>query len=515
MINQPLPDLYYRYFCCPSCGYQVQVAGEKFYDDSSRRYMDTFHCLDCNVIHEKMVSETMLDVTLPAYLELKEIFPEFDLHLPASFNDFSDFEMESVIEDKVDENIVCYSCESERNIIWSKEFPYCPKCQDEMEMKYKNRPVLDEEALYGTEEQKKIQQFGNNHPGFLRELISAYYSFTEEEIYKYRDWIKWRIGSGNLEIRWNSKMINHCQYYLTWELFSLNSTFRNTQLIEEFAQRLTWKAFDDGNIRWSIACNMHIHWTEDLIERYIDRIDFSNLSVNSKVDWSEHLFEKYEDRLNWLNISGNNGIRWTLPMMEMCIDYLNLKGYDLLNLEFNSGMMSNLEIVEKYYGMFEPTWIFMNGRLPWHKENLLERWADKLDWDGLSQNQNLLRDTLFFEQNMEHWMENNGKRFSALSNCVTLPWTYEFIERFQDLWNWNILSYNPALPWSEEFIDQYADKWDWKGIYKNTGIPWTLDLIFKYNFSNQNVLFKNRSIWDKAIKPYIDDNLLEILINDY
>jgi len=515
MTNQPLPDLYYRYFCCPSCGYQVQVAGEKFYDDSSRRYMDTFHCIDCNVIHEQMVSETRLDVTLPAYLELKKIFPEFDLHLPGSFRDFSVFEMVSFVEDKVIKNIVCYSCKSGRNIIWSKEFPYCPKCQDIMEMKYKDRPVLEEEALYGTEEQQKIQQYSNDHPGFVRELISGYYSFTEEEIYKYRNKIKWSIGSANWDIQWNSNMIKHCQYYLTWELFSLNSAFRDTQLINEFNQRLTWKAVSDGNVSWSIACNGHIRWTEDLIEEYKDRIDFSGLSVNSNVDWSEHLFEKYEDRWDWLDISGNNGIPWTLPMMEICIDQLNLMGCDLLKMEFNSGMMSNLEILEKYFDMFASEWIFMNGRLPWYKENLLERWADKLDWDGLSQNQNLLRDPLFFEQNMEHWMENKKKRFSALSNCVTLPWSFEFIERYKELWNWHTLSYNEALPWSEEFIDQYADKWDWNGIYKNTGIPWTLDLIFKYNFSDQDLLFKNRSIWDKAIKPHIDDNLLEILINNY
>ena len=154
LSQQPLPDLYYRYFCCPSCGYQVQVAGEKFYDDSSRRYMDTFHCIDCNVIHEKMVSETRLDLTLPAYLELKEIFPEFDLHLPASFKALSASEMVGFSEDKAVESIECYLCNGKRNIIWSKEFPYCPKCSDAMEMKYKDSPVLEEEVFYGTEEQQ-------------------------------------------------------------------------------------------------------------------------------------------------------------------------------------------------------------------------------------------------------------------------------------------------------------------------------------------------------------------------
>ena len=176
-------------------------------------------------------------------------------------------------------------------------------------------------------------------------------------------------------------------------------------------------------------------------------------------------------------------------------------------------MISNLEIVKKYFNWIDPTSIFSNSRLPWHKENLLERWADRLDWDGLSQNQELLRDPLFFERNMDHWFDNDGTRFSNLSSCVTLPWSNEFILRFYEQWDWENLSCNPALPWSEEFIDQYADKWDWEGIYSNSGIPWTMDLILKYNLSEDDALFTNRSIWDKAIKPHLDDNLLDVLYN--
>ncbi|MDD2304058.1 MAG: hypothetical protein PHP53_05145 [Prolixibacteraceae bacterium] len=190
MSHQSLPDLYYRYFRCPSCGYQAQVAGEKFYDEAYQNYMDTFHCMDCNVIHEKMVSELMDYMTLPAYLELKEIFPEFDLHLPDSSMDFSSSEKTLFIENKAIENIECYSCGSGRNINWSKELPYCPKCRETMEMKYKDRPIPVKVALYGTEEQQKIHQFAIDHPGLIRELVSAYHSFTEEQIFKLEKTVK-------------------------------------------------------------------------------------------------------------------------------------------------------------------------------------------------------------------------------------------------------------------------------------------------------------------------------------
>ena len=57
MTFQNIPYLYYRFFYCEACGYQAQVAGERFFDKSCMNFMDTFHCLNCNVIHESWVSE--------------------------------------------------------------------------------------------------------------------------------------------------------------------------------------------------------------------------------------------------------------------------------------------------------------------------------------------------------------------------------------------------------------------------------------------------------------------------
>lgn len=381
-----------------------------------------------------------------------------------------------------------------------------------MEMKYKDRPVPVKVALYGTEEQQKIHQYAIDHPGLIRELISAYYSFTEEEIFKYRNWIKWSIASDNWDIQWNRKMIDHCNYYLSWELFARNPVFRNTELIDEFIPDLQHKSLCDGEVGCAISCNEHIHWTEELIDRYIGRINFSGLSVNSNVDWSKHLLKKYEDRWDWSALFVNKSIPWTLPMTELCLEHLNEMEFSLSDVEYNAGMMSNLEIVVKYYDWISPFWICRNSKLPWYKENLLERWADKLDWDGLSLNDELLRDPLFFEQNMDHWLENEGERFSSLSLCETLTWSHEFIERFHEFWDWKSLSYNTALPWSEEFIDQYADKWDWYGIFNNEGIPWSINLILKCNLSDEDALFNNRSIWDKAIKPHLDKDRLERLL---
>jgi hypothetical protein len=468
--------------------------------------------MDCHIIHEKMVTESTLHSTLPAYLELKEIFPEFDLHLPGSFRDYSVFETVLFAEDKVVENIECYSCGSKRNINWSKELPYCPKCRHTMETKYKDRPEPVPIALYGNEEQQKIHQFALDNPRLFRELISAHYSFNEEEIFKYRNWIKWSVASGNYTIQWNRKMIEHCNYYLNWEIFSGIFAFQDTELIDEFMPGLKRNQYFEDEICWAISTNNHIRWTEELIDRYIDQINFQGLSNNTNVDWSEHILKKYDDRWAWDSLISNDSLPWTLDLLEICLAHLKETDFDIAHIQYNSQMMSNLDIVEKYFDFLSPFWICRNGALPWHQENLLLRWADKLDWNGLSLNETLLEDQQFFEQNMEYWIENNGKRFKSLSMCKTLPWSNEFIKRFQENWDWKTLSYNPALPWSEEFIDQYADKWDWHGIFTNEEISWTIDLALKYNLFEDEQYAEYRSIWDKVFKPHVDKDFLETLI---
>ena len=41
-----------------------------------------------------------------------------------------------------------------------------------------------------------------------------------------------------------------------------------------------------------------------------------------------------------------------------------------------------------------------------------------------------------------------------LSLNQALPWSIDFIERFQDRWDWDNLSWNEALPWSEDLFDR-------------------------------------------------------------
>ncbi|MCF8222307.1 MAG: hypothetical protein K9J25_04110 [Bacteroidales bacterium] len=67
------------------------------------------------------------------------------------------------------------------------------------------------------------------------------------------------------------------------------------------------------------------------------------------------------------------------------------------------------------------------------------------------------------------------------------PLSNELIQRYKDLWKWDLLSDNTNLKWSDRLIEKYEDRWSWgeEGMYSpniryNEQISWTTDLIYKF-----------------------------------
>ena len=50
-------------------------------------------------------------------------------------------------------------------------------------------------------------------------------------------------------------------------------------------------------------------------------------------------------------------------------------------------------------------------------------------------------------------------RLIPLSANRALRWTAELIQRFADRWDWDVLSDNAALPWGLDLIERFADRW--------------------------------------------------------
>lgn len=106
--------------------------------------------------------------------------------------------------------------------------------------------------------------------------------------------------------------------------------------------------------------------------------------LSNDFNWSEALLEKYQDKVNWDEISKNRSIRWTIPMIQ----------------KFKNRI--NWELFSEYIGEESPL------------ENILETFKGKWNWHELSSN-------------------------------VEVSLTYELLDKYADLWDW------------EEIIDRYCN----------------------------------------------------------
>jgi hypothetical protein len=93
-----------RIFTCESCGYQVQVYGEAYFDYGCMNYMAVFKCKKCKVLFESVISKMYC----------------YDLASGVTYD----------LADK--EDILCLNCGTTENNVWNKESGVCPKCEGEM-----------------------------------------------------------------------------------------------------------------------------------------------------------------------------------------------------------------------------------------------------------------------------------------------------------------------------------------------------------------------------------------------
>lgn len=112
----------------------------------------------------------------------------------------------------------------------------------------------------------------------------------------------------------------------------------------------------------------------------------------------------------------------------------------------------------------EGAWKELSSDLNW-TEALLEKYQAKVDWQELSENENVIW-TIPMLQKFKHRI--NWTKLSRYSGEAVL--SENCIATFIDKWNWHELSVNTAI--SAGLIEKFVDKWDWAEIIGgyNTGL---------------------------------------------
>ena len=163
---------------------------------------------------------------------------------------------------------------------------------------------------------------------------------------------------------------------------------------EIFPEKEVWRRLWEDN---------HFPWTEALIDRYQNKIDWVCLSANNGVIWTERMLEKYEHKLDWRRLSGgsfrglyssknlkkysskwdwselstNSSVLWTMAKVEEFKEFIDWG--EMISC-WNSELYT-LEFFEKYKEYF-PVSSLQQSRL-WDK--ILDIHKDKLIEEILAQ----------------------------------------------------------------------------------------------------------------------------------
>jgi len=280
--------------------------------------------------------------------------------------------------------------------------------------------------------------------------------------------------------------------------------------------------------------------SENLIDKFTDKLDWWRLGYNKALPWSLDFIKKYFDY--WQSdeimegfsefIFSNPKLPCTLELIRTCKDKINWEWFS----QQTEILIKYPEIIEEEKYRLEWHYISGNEKLIWTEE-FIDHYNDFWDWKVLSGNrginwtehlQNKYKTRFCIENqlegNDENWFDlisrsnriesylksNNirsspytKREFGIMLKCPNwklmsrdknIIWTIGLIDYFKDDWDWENLSCNTSLPWSEILIDKFIEKWDWgslildgdqythkPGLTGNEGLPWSLELVRKYS----------------------------------
>lgn len=164
----------------------------------------------------------------------------------------------------------------------------------------------------------------------------------------------------------------------------------------------------------------------------------------------------------------------------------------------NDGLMA--QMIE------EEAWKDLSGDYPW-SEALLERFKDKVDWEEVSGN----RDVLWTVSMLEKF--KNRIDWCALSRTsgksLLIP---EVVEQFKDRWDWKELSENYELP--IETIRKMADYIDWKALidcrYRDD--IYSMEFLKEFEERIPASSFKDSGLWKRIVEDKVEKLRAEIIL---
>lgn len=114
--------------------------------------------------------------------------------------------------------------------------------------------------------------------------------------------------------------------------------------------------------------------SSDFMQRIADKGAWKELS--GKLNWSETLLEKYQDKIDWQELSENSNMFWTVPMLQKFKHRIN---WDKLSRYADAQVLT-----EDCIETFKDNWNWNElTRYRVVTIELLDKFADKWEWEGI------------------------------------------------------------------------------------------------------------------------------------
>ena len=127
---------------------------------------------------------------------------------------------------------------------------------------------------------------------------------------------------------------------------------------------------------WKIL-SRDFQWTEQMLEKWKDKVDWKEVSNNREILWTPSMLEKFKKLLDWHDFSSTDS---TLVLTEACLEqYKNY--WDWSVLSENTDLVLTYDLIDKFIDNWD--WDEIIDR--WQRDNdkiysvdFLERYHDKI-----------------------------------------------------------------------------------------------------------------------------------------
>lgn len=409
-----------------------------------------------------------------------------------------------------------------------------------------NPRLLKAEQFYDLDTSYLEQYKYNWQPHLLAKNPNV--DWTMEYLTEMEDFVDWVNLQHYAKIPTTKEFFTKFQHRIDWDYLILN---RNIKIDAEFLK---------DHARKIIGERRNFAWTPEMIKTHIDLLvprkdsyltSIQQLSKDEEqIIWSAEIIEAFKEEWDWISLSNNP----ELPLSMEFIDEFSDK-WEWAILSQNKGIDFSEELLVKYEDLWSWKYLGQNHSLE-ISEALLKRFEDKWDWISLLSNSNVDVDAVFknySDKIIPHGLVNirfGSKNGAKVINYLELDffpeieelidkkearqkysvdyildlwkqrcqyskqkWGADFLEKYQKLHDWEILSGRDNLAWSDDLMTQFSDKWDWKILSANPAVDWTPKRIQRFadKLVWQNLHLKNTATFLKIkdqliannVKPYV------------